>query len=71
VHSFFSPVSENELTIKNNLKFIDAISFKNSGDYEKAVELLNQIINSKGDRAPAYFELAKIYTFKSKKPTSS
>jgi tetratricopeptide (TPR) repeat protein len=54
------------LTIKNNLKFIDAISFKNSGDYEKAVELLNQIINSKGDRAPAYFELAKIYTFKSK-----
>ncbi len=65
VHSFFSPVSENELTIKNNLKFIDAISFKNSGDYEKAIELLNQIINSKGDKAPAYFELAKIYTFKS------
>lgn len=66
VHSFFSPVSENELAIKNNSKFIDAISFKNSGDYEKAIELLNQIINSKGDRAPAYFELAKIYTFKSK-----
>ncbi len=65
-HSFFSPISENELEILNDSKFIDAISFKNSGDYEKAIELLNQIIKSKGDIAPAYFELAKIHTFKSK-----
>ena len=65
-HSFFSPISENELTVINNSKFIDAISFKNSGDYEKAIELLNQIIKSKGDKAPAYFELAKIYSLKSK-----
>ena len=67
VHSFLSPVSENELTIINDSKFIDAISYKNSGDYEKAIELLNQIIKSKSDRAPAYFELAKIYNAKSKK----
>ena len=67
VHSFLSPVSDNELTIINDSKFIDAISYKNSGDYEKAIELLNQIIKSKSDRAPAYFELAKIYNAKSKK----
>lgn len=67
VHSFLSPVSENELAIINDSKFIDAISYKNSGDYEKAIELLNQIIKSKSDRAPAYFELAKIYNAKSKK----
>ena len=66
VHSFFSPISENELEIINDSKFIDAISYKNSGDYEKAIELLNQIIKSKGDKSPAYFELAKIYTAKSK-----
>ena len=65
-HSFFSPTSENELIVINNSKFIDAISFKNSGDYEKAIELLNQIIKSKGDKAPAYFELAKIYSSKLK-----
>ena len=65
VHSLLSPVSENELTIFNDSKFIDAISFKNSGDYEKAIELLNQIIKSKNDRSPAYFELAKIYNIKS------
>ncbi len=67
VHSFFSPVSENELAIINDSKFIDAISYKNSGDYEKAIELLNQIIKSKGDRSPAYFELAKIYSVRLKK----
>lgn len=65
VHSFFSLVSENELIILNNSKFISAISFKNSGDYDKALELLNQIIKSKENQAPAYFELAKIYAFKS------
>ena len=47
VHSFFSPISENELTIINDSKFIDAISYKKSGDDEKAIELLNQIIKSK------------------------
>ncbi len=67
VHSFFSPISENELTIINDSKFIDAISYKNSGDDEKAIELLNQIIKSKGDKSPVYFELAKIYNAKSKK----
>lgn len=67
VHSFFSPISENELVIINDSKFIDAVSYKNSGDYEKAIELLNQIVKSKGDKSPAYFELAKIYTATSKK----
>ncbi|MBO71989.1 MAG: hypothetical protein CMD35_00085 [Flavobacteriales bacterium] len=66
VHSFFSPISENELAVINDSKFIDAISFKNSGDFEKAIELLNQIIKTKGEKAPAYFELAKIFRAKSK-----
>lgn len=52
------------MAILNDSKFIDAISFKNSGDYEKAIELLNDIVKSKGDKAPAHFELAKIYKAK-------
>ncbi len=52
------------MAIINDSKFIDAISYKNSGDYEKAIDILNQIVKSKGDRAPAHFELSKIYTIK-------
>ena len=66
VHSFFSPISENELSIINDSKFIDAISYKNSGDHEKAIELLNQIVRTKGNNAPAYFELAKINSQRSR-----
>ncbi len=69
-HSFFNTLSNSELAIENNSKFIDAISFKNSGSYEKAIVLLNEIIKSRGDKAPAHFELAKIYKFKSENSKS-
>ncbi len=59
--SFFSRSSATEKSIVNDVKFIDAISLKNSGNYEKAEQLLLDIVKSKETTAPAHYELSKIY----------
>ena len=60
-HSFFSSSSANEKSIINDAKFIDAISLKNAGNYEKAEQLLLEVIKAKETTAPAHYELSKIY----------
>lgn len=62
--SFFVRKTARERAIINDGKLVDAISFKNSGDFEKSIVLLNEIVKSKDDPAPAHFELAKIYNSK-------
>ena len=62
--SFFS-ASNSEKKIANDLKFIDAIAEKNSGNYEKSIVLFEEILKSKDNPAPAHFELSKLYWQKS------
>ncbi len=66
-HSFLGLISPKEKAIANDKKFIDAIKFKNSGDYEKSVELLKDILKSNEGTAPVHFELSKIYEEKGEK----
>ena len=62
--SFFS-ASNSEKKIANDLKFIDAIAEKNTGNYEKSIVLFEEILKSKDNPAPAHFELSKLYWQKS------
>ena len=63
-HSFLKPSSSNEKVLVNDARFIDAIALKNSGDYEKSIAILEDILKKNGDKAPIYFELSKINAHK-------
>lgn len=60
--SFFTPVSEGERRVMNDKLFVEAIAHKTKGEYENAIVILNNILKSKDQqKAPVYYELARIY----------
>lgn len=64
--SLLKPRSDAEKALANDAIFVDAIRYKNAGDYEKAIVLFEGLSKQKDQPAPAHFELAKMYAAKNK-----
>lgn len=65
--SLLKPRSEAEKALVNDAIFVDAIKYKNAGDYEKAIALFEDLAKQKDQPAPAHYELAKLYAAKNKR----